>query len=45
MNERLIVLQPIGWITAVHEGYTVENSDTDRTSHKMLDKVRGQNAR
>jgi len=26
-------------------GYIVENNDTDRTSHKMLDKVRGKNAR
>jgi len=38
MNESLMVLQPIGWITTIHEnpiGYTVENNDTDRTSHKM----------
>jgi len=25
MNERLMVLQPIGWITTLREGYTVEN--------------------
>jgi len=38
MNESLMVLQAIGWITTIHEnpiGYTVENNDTDRTSHKM----------
>jgi len=26
-------------------GYTVENNDTDRTSNKMLDKVRGWRSR
>jgi len=39
MNERLMVLDYNTTWTA-YIGYTIENNDTDRMSHKMSDKVR-----